>query len=69
MHNTIFNVKINNYTEYLEINDVSKEKISEVVKEVLSLLKTLANSSVIDYEEEKKIVENADMRCKKHQMN
>ena len=50
-------VKINNYTEYLEINDVSKEKISEVVKEVLSLLKTLANSSVIDYEEEKKIVE------------
>lgn len=50
-------VKINNYTEYLERNDVSKEKISEVVKEVLSLLKTLANSSVIDYEEEKKIVE------------
>lgn len=50
-------VKINNYTEYLERNDVSKEKISEVVNEVLSLLKTLANSSVIDYEEEKKIVE------------
>lgn len=50
-------VKINNYTEYLERNDVSKEKISEVVKEILSLLKTLANSSVIDYEEEKKIVE------------
>lgn len=50
-------VKINNYIEYLERNDVSKEKISEVVKEVLSLLKKLANSSVIDYEEEKKIVE------------
>ena len=50
-------VKINNYNEYLERNDVSKEKISEVVKEVLSLLKELANSSVIDYEEEKKIVE------------
>lgn len=50
-------VKINNYVEYLERNDVSKEKISEIVKEVLSLLKELANSSIIDYEEEKKIVE------------
>ena len=50
-------VKVNNYAEFLARNEISKDKISEIVREVRLLLKKLSNSSVIDYEEEKKVVE------------
>lgn len=50
-------VKVNNYAKFLARNEISKDKISEIVREVRFLLKKLANSSVIDYEEEKKVVE------------
>lgn len=50
-------LKVNNYAEYLDKNYILEGRISDVVKEIISLLKKLGNSSVIDYEEEKKIVE------------
>ena len=50
-------VKVNNYAEFLARNEIPKDKISEIVREVRLLLKKLSNSSVIDYEEEKKVVE------------
>lgn len=50
-------IKVNNYAEYLNNNDIDADKITEIVNEVEYLLKDLSNSSVIDYEEEKKIVE------------
>ena len=50
-------IKVNNYAEYLSNNDIDADKITEIVNEVEYLLRDLSNSSVIDYEEEKKIVE------------
>ncbi len=50
-------IKVNNYAEYLDKNYIKEDKISEIVGEIKKLLISLNNSSVIDYEEEKKIVE------------
>lgn len=50
-------IKVNNYAEYLDKNYIKEDKISEIVGEIKKLLRSLGNSSVIDYEEEKKIVE------------
>lgn len=50
-------IKVNNYAEYLDKNYIKEDKISEIVSEIKKLLRSLGNSSVIDYEEEKKIVE------------
>lgn len=50
-------IKVNNYAEYLDKNYIKEDKISEIVDEIKKLLRSLGNSSVIDYEEEKKIVE------------
>lgn len=50
-------IKVKNYAEYLDKNYIKEDKISEIVGEIKKLLRSLGNSSVIDYEEEKKIVE------------
>lgn len=50
-------IKVNNYAEYLDKNYIKEDKINEIVDEIKKLLRSLGNSSVIDYEEEKKIVE------------
>lgn len=50
-------IKVKNYAEYLDKNYIKEDKISEIVGEIKKLLRSLNNSSVIDYEEEKKIVE------------
>ena len=50
-------IKVKNYAEYLDKNYIKEDKISEIVGEIKKLLISLGNSSVIDYEEEKKIVE------------
>lgn len=50
-------IKVNNYAEYLDKNYIKEDKISEIVGEIKKLLRSLGNSSVIDYEEEKKNVE------------
>ena len=50
-------IKVKNYAEYLDKNYIKEDKISEIVGEIKKLLISLNNSSVIDYEEEKKIVE------------
>ena len=50
-------IKVNNYAEYLDKNYIKEDKISEIVGEIKKLLRSLGNSSVIDYEEERKIVE------------
>ena len=50
-------IKINNYAEYLDKNYIKEDRINEIIGEIKKLLRSLENSSVIDYEEEKKIVE------------
>ena len=50
-------IKVNNYAEYLDKNYIKEDKINEIIGEIKKLLRSLGNSSVIDYEEEKKIVE------------
>ena len=50
-------IKVKNYAEYLDKNYIKEDKIIEIVGEIKKLLRSLNNSSVIDYEEEKKIVE------------
>ena len=50
-------IKVKNYAEYLDKNYIKEDKISKIVGEIKKLLRSLNNSSVIDYEEEKKIVE------------
>lgn len=50
-------IKVKNYAEYLDKNYIKEDKINEIIGEIKKLLRSLGNSSVIDYEEEKKIVE------------
>lgn len=50
-------IKVNNYAEYLDKNYIKEDRINEIIGEIKKLLRSLGNSSVIDYEEEKKIVE------------
>lgn len=50
-------IKVKNYVEYLDKNYIKEDKINEIIGEIKKLLRSLGNSSVIDYEEEKKIVE------------
>lgn len=50
-------IKVNNYAEYLDKNYIKEDRINEIIGEIKKLLRSLNNSSVIDYEEEKKIVE------------
>ena len=50
-------IKVKNYSEYLYKNYIKEDKIIEIAGEIKKLLRSLNNSSVIDYEEEKKIVE------------
>lgn len=50
-------IKVKNYAEYLDKNYIKENKINEIIGEIKKLLRSLGNSSVIDYEEEKKIVE------------
>ena len=50
-------IKVNNYAEYLDKNYIKEDRINEIIGEIKKLLRSLENSSVIDYEEEKKIVE------------
>lgn len=50
-------IKVKNYAEYLDKNYIKEDRINEIIGEIKKLLRSLGNSSVIDYEEEKKIVE------------
>lgn len=50
-------IKVKNYAEYLDKNYIKEDRINEIIGEIKELLRSLGNSSVIDYEEEKKIVE------------
>lgn len=50
-------IKVKNYAEYLDKNYIKEDRINEIIGEIKKLLRSLENSSVIDYEEEKKIVE------------
>lgn len=50
-------IKVKNYAEYLDKNYIKEDRINEIISEIKKLLRSLGNSSVIDYEEEKKIVE------------
>ena len=50
-------IKVKNYAEYLDKNYIKEDRINEIIGEIKKLLRSLENSSVIDYEEEKKIVD------------
>ena len=50
-------VKAYYYVKYLNKVNISVENINEIINEIKQLLKGLRNSSVVDYEDEKNIVE------------
>lgn len=50
-------VKVYYYIKYLNKVNISVENINEIINEIKQLLKGLRNSSVVDYEDEKNIVE------------
>ena len=50
-------VKTYYYVKYLNKVNISVENINEIINEIKQLLKGLRNSSVVDYEDEKNIVE------------
>lgn len=50
-------IKINYYTKYLVELDLTKENISEIINEIKLLLRGIRNSSMMDYEDEKHLVE------------
>ena len=50
-------VKVYYYVKYLNKVNISVENINEIINEIKQLLKGLRNSSVVDYEDEKNIVE------------
>lgn len=50
-------IKIYYYTKYLAELDLIKENISEIINEIKLLLRGIRNSSMMDYEDEKHLVE------------
>ena len=50
-------IKIYYYTKYLEELDITKDNINEIISEIKVLLKGIRNSSIMDYEDEKHLVE------------
>lgn len=50
-------IKIYYYTKYLEKLDINKSNIKDIITEIKILLKGLRNSSIMDYEDEKHLVE------------
>ena len=50
-------IKIYYYTKYLVELDLTKENISEIINEIKLLLRGIRNSSMMDYEDEKHLVE------------
>lgn len=50
-------VKVYYYTKYLNKVNISAENINEIISEIKQLLKGLRNSSIVDYEDEKNLVE------------
>ena len=50
-------VKVYYYIKYLNKVNINVENINEIINEIKQLLKGLRNSSVVDYEDEKNIVE------------
>lgn len=50
-------IKIYYYTKYLAELDLTKENINEIINEIKLLLRGIRNSSMMDYEDEKHLVE------------
>ena len=50
-------IKIYYYTKYLAELDLIKENISEIINEIKLLVRGIRNSSMMDYEDEKHLVE------------
>lgn len=51
-------IKIYYYNKYLNKLDLTKENINEIISEIKVLLKGIRNSSIMDYEDEKHLIES-----------
>ena len=51
-------VRVYYYTNYLNIVNITNENLNEIITEIKLLLRKIRNSSVVDYEDEKHIVES-----------